>query len=66
VKKGSENDNRGNTVVAKLDLSALDRGSMKVLSGSADNVAILDKIVSEVGENPQDWLPIFKAEMMNN
>ena len=39
---------------------------MKVLSGSADNVAILDKIVSEVGENPQDWLPIFKAEMMNN
>ena len=66
VKKGSENDSRGNTVVAKLDLSALDRGSMKVLSGSADNVAILDKIVSEVGENPQDWLPIFKAEMMNN
>ena len=66
VKKGSENDSRGNTVVAKLDLSALDRGSMKVLSGSADNVAIIDTIVEEVGDNPQDWLPIFKEKMLIN
>lgn len=66
IKKGSENDSRGNTVVAKLDLSSLDRGSMKVLSGSADNVAILDTIVAEVGDNPKDWLPVFKHKMMNN
>ncbi|HDR1236517.1 TPA: VirB4 family type IV secretion/conjugal transfer ATPase [Pasteurella multocida] len=66
VKKGSENDSRGNTVVAKLDLSALDRGSMKVLSGSSDNVAILDSIVSEVGNDPDKWLPIFKERMAYN
>lgn len=63
VKKGSENDNRGNTVIAKLDLSALDRGSLKVLSGSSDSVAILDNIVKDVGDDPKMWLPRFRAEM---
>ncbi len=66
IKKGSENDSRGNTVIAKLDLSSLDRGSMKVLSGSADNIAILDSIIAEVGDNPKDWLPIFKQKMLEN
>ncbi|TYA86973.1 hypothetical protein FXE09_10500 [Aggregatibacter actinomycetemcomitans] len=61
VKKGNENDNRGNTVIAKLDLSALDRGDLKVLSGSADNIPIIDRILEEYGHNPNDWLAIFRA-----
>ncbi|MDH2998054.1 ATPase [Pasteurellaceae bacterium LFhippo2] len=65
VKKGSENDSRGNTVVAKLDLSSLDKGSLKVLSGSSDNINILDSIIADVGDNPKDWLPIFKQKMLN-
>lgn len=66
VKKGSESDNRGNTVLAKLDLSALSRGDMKVLSGSADNIPIIDEILAEYGDNPKDWLPVFKARMERN
>lgn len=66
VKKGNENDNRGNTVIAKLDLSALDRGDLKVLSGSADNIPIIDRILEEYGDNPKDWLPVFRAEMEKN
>ena len=66
VKKGNENDNRGNTVIAKLDLSALDRGDLKVLSGSADNIPIIDRIIEEYGDNPKDWLPIFRSEMEKN
>ena len=62
IKKGNadEGDSRGNVSLAKLDLSGIGRENMKVLSGSMDNVAILDKIVSEVGEDPKDWLPVFK------
>ena len=66
VKKGNENDNRGNTVIAKLDLSALDRGDLKVLSGSADNIPIIDRIIEEYGDNPKDWLPVFRSEMEKN
>lgn len=62
VKKGneSEGDGRGNTVVAKLDLSTLGKENIKILSSSMDNVLILDDVVAEVGENPQDWIPVFK------
>lgn len=63
IKKGSENDNRGNAVLARLDLSTLDKGDLKVLSGSSDNIAILDQIIEVVGENPKDWLPRFREEM---
>ena len=39
---------------------------MKVLSGSADNIPIIDEILAEYGDNPKDWLPVFKARMERN
>ncbi len=49
-------DNDG--VVARLDLSGMDN-IIQVLSGRNDTVALLDRIIDEHGEDPQDWLPIF-------
>lgn len=49
-------DNDG--VVARVDLSGMDE-VIRVLSGRVDTVLILDQIISEVGDNPNDWLPIF-------
>lgn len=62
VKKGneSEGDSRGNTVVARLDLSTLGRENLKILSGTIDNVQILDSIIDEYGSDPNIWIPIFK------
>ena len=42
------------------------RAPSRGLSGSTDNVTILDTIVEEVGDNPQNWLPIFKEKMLTN
>lgn len=47
-----------NSAIAKLDLAGFD-DELAVLSGSIDNVALLDSIVEEVGEDPAVWLPIF-------
>lgn len=62
VKKGNENDNRGNTVIAKLDLSALDRGDLKVLSGSADNIPIIDRIIVSTHSHPKVAAPYIKKQ----
>ena len=32
---------------------------LNVLSGTTDNVTLLDQIRAEVGDDPTDWLPIF-------
>lgn len=32
---------------------------LAILSGSTDNLELLDVIMSEVGEDPKNWLPIF-------
>ena len=32
---------------------------LAVLSGSTDNVELLDQVMEEVGEDPKVWLPIF-------
>lgn len=52
VKQGDE------VVVARIDLSGME-DLINVLSGRADTVLLLDKIRSEVGEKPEDWLPLF-------
>ncbi len=49
-------DNDG--VIARVDLSGMDE-IIRVLSGRADTVALLDDIISEVGDDPDDWLPIY-------
>jgi type IV secretion system protein VirB4 len=46
------------SVVAKIDLSALPE-ILSILSGRAETVAQLTKIRSQVGDDPDRWLPIF-------
>ena len=55
-------DNDG--VVAKIDLSGMEE-FINVLSGRIETVALLDEIMSEVGEDPNDWLPIFNEKLNN-
>jgi len=45
-------------VIARLDLSGMDE-QLIVLSGSTDNVLLLDDIRAEVGDEPDVWLPIL-------
>ena len=52
VKQGKD------VVVARIDLSGMD-DIIYVLSGRAETVGLLDQIRKEVGDNVEDWLPIF-------
>ncbi len=52
VKQGSD------SVVARIDLAGMD-DVIETLSGRAETVILLDQIIAEVGDNPQDWLPVF-------
>lgn len=45
-------------VVARVDLSGMDN-VINVLSGRAETVILLDQIRKEVGDAPEDWLPVF-------
>jgi type IV secretion system protein VirB4 len=56
VKQGEE------SVIARIDLSGMD-DLINVLSGRIQTVILLDEIRAEVGENPKDWLPIFKEKV---
>jgi type IV secretion system protein VirB4 len=47
-----------NSVVAELNLKGFD-DELAVLSGTAANNALVDKIIAEVGDDPDVWLPIF-------
>ena len=48
----------GDAVVAKLNLSGMN-DVISVLSGNRENIAFLESIILEVGDNPKDWLPKF-------
>jgi len=52
LKQGTE------VVVARIDLSQMG-DIIAVLSGRADTVRIMQKIIEKEGENPKDWLPVF-------
>lgn len=52
VKQGSR------SAIVKLDLGGM-RDELIVLSGSIDNVELLDDIRAEVGDDPEVWLPIL-------
>lgn len=48
------------SAIARLDLSGgLFDDVLDVLSGSTDNVELLEQIRAEVGDDPAVWLPIF-------
>ncbi len=49
-------DNDG--VVARIDLGGMD-DVIRVLSARADTVILMDQIIDEVGDDPDDWLPIY-------
>ncbi len=49
-------DNDG--VIARIDLGGMDE-VIRVLSARIDTVLIMDQAMEEVGENPDDWLPLF-------
>jgi type IV secretion system protein VirB4 len=46
--------------VCELDLSGMD-DFVTVLSGTTDNVALLDTLREQVGDDPQAWLPLLRA-----
>ncbi len=52
VKQGKD------VVVARIDLSGMD-DIISVLSGRAETVGLLDEIRAQVGDDPEQWLPIF-------
>lgn len=46
------------TVIAKLDLYGMN-DVLPVLSGGENTVQVMDAAIEEVGDNPDDWLPVF-------
>lgn len=50
------------SAIGRLDLAGLG-DVLDVLSGTTDNVELLDAIRAEVGESPKDWLPVFHERL---
>lgn len=48
------------SVLCKLDLKGFDY-ELAVISGRKNNVALVDRIIAEVGPDPAQWLPRFDA-----
>ncbi len=46
-------------VVARIDLTGME-DVINVVSGRAETVAVLDHIRAEVGDDPDDWMPLFQ------
>ncbi|WP_281661164.1 VirB4 family type IV secretion/conjugal transfer ATPase [Microvirgula aerodenitrificans] len=46
------------SMIGRLDLGGFD-DELAILSGSSDNNELLDEITAEVGDDPDDWMPIF-------
>jgi type IV secretion system protein VirB4 len=46
------------SAIVQFDLTGLDE-AIWVLSGSTDNVRLLDAVRAEVGDDPDDWLPLL-------
>lgn len=53
---------QGNSsALVKLDLGGFS-DELAILSGSTDNIELLENIMAEVGEDPADWLPEFHRQ----
>jgi type IV secretion system protein VirB4 len=46
------------SAVCELDLSGMD-DAITILSGSTENVALLDEVRAQVGDDVSQWLPLF-------
>lgn len=51
-----------NAVVAKVNLTGMNN-IINVLSGRADTVVLLDRIIAKYGTDPKKWLPVFYEEV---
>lgn len=49
----------GKSAITMLNLGGWDE-ELSYLSGSTDNLEILDEVIEEVGEDPKIWAPIFQ------
>jgi type IV secretion system protein VirB4 len=56
-------DNDG--VIARIDLSGMSE-IVRILSGRIDTIIALEQVIEEVGDDPDDWIPVFleKTEKM--
>ena len=52
IKKGNE------SVVAELNLKGFD-DELAIISGTTENVLLVSGIINQVGNNPDNWVPIF-------
>jgi len=50
-------------MLCKLDLSNLSE-YIRVLSGNTQSTKLLDRLIDEVGDNPDHWLPLFFKRSM--
>jgi type IV secretion system protein VirB4 len=50
------------SAIGRLDLAGLG-DVLDVLSGTTDNVELLDTIRAQVGDGPEDWLPVFHEQL---
>jgi type IV secretion/conjugal transfer VirB4 family ATPase len=48
------------SAIAQLDLQGFE-DELAILSGSTDNIALLDDIIEQAGHEPSHWLPLFHA-----
>jgi type IV secretion system protein VirB4 len=46
-------------IVCELDLKGFDH-ELAVISGRAANVQIVERLIAELGEAPEQWLPAFR------
>jgi type IV secretion system protein VirB4 len=56
VKQGSQ------SMIGVLNLAGFEE-ELNILSGSTDNVEILDDVIREHGEEPNDWMPHYQAKI---
>lgn len=51
-----------NAVVARVNLNGM-TNIINVLSGRAETVRLLDKLIAQFGDDPKRWLPVFYEEV---
>lgn len=49
----------GDAVVARLNLTGMN-DIIAILSGNRENIAVLESIILEIGDDPKRWLPVFR------
>ena len=49
------------SVVAELNLNGMN-DDLAILSGTTKNIELLDRVIEKVGDNPDQWLPLFLNE----